>query len=50
MRLEDIRFKAKRLDNNQWVEGSLTILETTAFIHSKEKCEDGRTRFVPLEV
>ena len=23
MRLEDIRFKAKRLDNNKWVEGDL---------------------------
>ena len=32
MRLEDIRFKAKSLDNNQWVKGDLIRAEKSTFI------------------
>ena len=32
MRLEDIRFKAKRLDNGEWVEGDFFRSEDCAFI------------------
>lgn len=32
MRLEDIRFKAKRLDTKQWVYGNLIVVAGTPFI------------------
>ena len=37
MRLEDIRFKAKRLDNKQWVEGNLITNGDRAYIVDRFK-------------
>lgn len=45
-----IKFKAKRLDNGEWVEGSLTHFQGTAFIHCKENDEDDRCYLTPYEV
>ena len=50
MKIENIKFKAKRLDNGEWVEGSLTYSQGTAFIHCKESDEDDRCYLTPYEV
>ena len=50
MKIENIKFKAKRLDNGEWVEGSLTYSQRTAFIHRKESDEDDRCYLTPYEV
>ena len=50
MKVENIKFKAKRLDNGEWVEGSLTYSQGTAFIHCKENDEDDRCYLTPYEV
>ena len=50
MEIENIKFKAKRLDNGEWVEGSLTYSQGTAFIHRKESDEDDRCYLTPYEV
>lgn len=50
MRIENIKFKAKRLDNGEWVDGSLTYSQGTAFIHCKESDEDDRCYLTPYEV
>lgn len=50
MKVENIKFKAKRLDNGEWVEGSLTYSQGTAFIHRKESDEDDRCYLTPYEV
>lgn len=50
MKIENIKFKAKRLDNGEWVEGSLTYSQGTAFIHRKESDEDDRCYLTPYEV
>lgn len=50
MKLENIKFKAKRLDNGEWIEGSLTYSQGTAFIHCKESDEDDRCYLTPYEV
>ena len=50
MKIENIKFKAKRLDNGEWVEGSLTYSQGTAFIHCKENDEDDRCYLTPYEV
>lgn len=46
----EIKFKAKRLDNGEWVEGSLTYSQGTAFIHRKESDKDDRCYLTPYEV
>lgn len=50
MKVKNIKFKAKRLDNGEWVEGSLTYSQGTAFIHRKESDEDDRCYLTPYEV
>lgn len=50
MKIENIKFKAKRLDNGEWVDGSLTHFQGTAFIHCKENDEDDRCYLTPYEV
>lgn len=50
MKIENIKFKAKRLDNGEWVEGSLTYSHGTAFIHRKESDEDDRCYLTPYKV
>lgn len=50
MKIKSIKFKAKRLDNGEWVEGSLTYSQGTAFIHCKESDEDDRCYLTPYEV
>ena len=50
MKIENIKFKAKRLDNGEWVEGSLTHSQGTAFIHRKESDKDDRCYLTPYEV
>lgn len=50
MKIENIKFKAKRLDNREWVEGSLTYSQGMAFIHRKESDEDDRCYLTPYEV
>lgn len=50
MKIENIKFKAKRLDNGEWVFGSLTILEKSAFIHAKESVDGVGLRYVPFEI
>ena len=50
MKIEDIKFKAKRLDNGEWIEGSLTYSQGTAFIHRKESDEDDRCYLTPYRV
>lgn len=50
MKTENIKFKAKRLYNGEWVEGSLTYSQGTAFIHCKESDEDDRCYLTPYEV
>jgi hypothetical protein len=45
MRIENIKFKAKRLDNGEWVEGSLTYSQGIAYIHRKESDKDDRCYF-----
>lgn len=50
MKIENIKFKAKRLDNREWIEGSLTYSQGTAFIHCKESDEDDRCYLTPYEV
>lgn len=50
MKIENIKFKAKRLYNGEWVEGSLTYSQGTAFIHCKESDEDDRCYLTPYEV
>lgn len=50
MKIENIKFKAKRLDNGEWVGGSLTYSQGTAFIHRKESDEDDRCYLTPYEV
>ena len=50
MKVENIKFKAKRLDNGEWCEGSLTYSQGMAFIHRKESDEDDRCYLTPYEV
>lgn len=50
MRIENIKFKAKRLDNGEWVEGSLTYSQGIAYIHRKESDKDDRCYLTPYEV
>ena len=50
MKIENIKFKAKRLYNGEWVEGSLTYSQGTAFIHCKVSDEDDRCYLTPYEV
>ena len=50
MKIENIKFKAKRLDNGERVEGSLTYSQGIAFIHRKESDEDDRCYLTPYEV
>ena len=50
MRIEYIKFKAKRLDNGEWVEGSLTYSQGIAYIHRKESDEDDRCYLTPYKV
>ena len=50
MKAENIKFKAKRLDNGEWVEGSLTYFNGIAYIHHKESDEDDRCYLTPYEV
>lgn len=50
MKIENIKFKAKRLDNGEWVEGSLTYFNGIAYIHHKESDEDDRCYLTPYEV
>lgn len=50
MKIESIKFKAKRLDNGEWVEGLLTYSNGTAFIHRKESDEDDRCYLTPYKV
>lgn len=50
MKIENIRFKAKRLDNGEWVEGSLTYSQGIAYIHRKESDEDDRCYLTPYKV
>jgi len=50
MNIKDIKFKAKRLNDGEWVEGSLTYSQGTAFIHCKESDEDDRCYLTPYEV
>lgn len=50
MEIGNIKFKAKRLDNGEWVEGSLTYSQGTAFIHCKESDKDDRCYLTPYEV
>lgn len=50
MKIENIKFKAKRLDGKGWVEGSLTYSQGTAFIHRKESDEDDRCYLTPYGV
>mgnify|MGYP002672004916 CR=1 FL=1 len=48
--MREIKFKAKRIDNGEWVEGALTYFQGTAFIHCKENDEDDRCYLTPYEV
>ena len=50
MKIENINFKAKRLDNGEWVEGSLTYSQGIAYIHRKESDEDDRCYLTPYKV
>lgn len=50
MKIENIKFKAKRLDNGEWIEGSLTYSQGIAYIHRKESDEDDRCYLTPYEV
>lgn len=50
MKIENIKFKAKRLDNGEWVEGSLTYSQGIAYIHRKESDEDDRCYLTPYKV
>ena len=50
MKIENIKFKAKRLDNGEWVEGSLTYFNEMAYIHHKESDEDDRCYLTPYKV
>ena len=50
MKIENIKFKAKRLDNGELVEGSLTYFNGIAYIHHKESDEDDRCYLTPYEV
>ena len=50
MKIENIKFKAKRLDNGEWVEGSLTYSQGIAYIHRKESDKDDRCYLTPYEV
>ena len=50
MKAENIKFKAKRLDNGEWVEGSLTYFNEMAYIHHKESDEDDRCYLTPYKV
>lgn len=37
MKIENIKFKAKRLDNGEWIEGSLTHFKDVAYIRHEER-------------
>lgn len=50
MKIENIKFKAKRLDNGEWIEGSLTYFQGKAYIHRKESDEDDRCYLTPYKV
>lgn len=50
MKIENIKFKAKRIDNGEWVEGSLTYSQEIAYIHRKESDKDDRCYLTPYEV
>ena len=50
MKIENIKFKAKRLDNGEWIEGSLTYSQGIAYIHRKESDEDDRCYLTPYKV
>ena len=50
MKIENIKFKAKRLDNGEWVEDSLTYFNEMAYIHHKESDEDDRCYLTPYKV
>lgn len=50
MKIENIKFKAKRLDNGEWVEGSLTYSQGIAYILRKESDEDDRCYLTPYKV
>ena len=45
-----IRFKAKRIDNGEWVEGNLTYFKGMAYIHKEESDEDDRCYLTPYKV
>lgn len=50
MKIKNIKFKAKRLDNGEWIEGSLTYFQGKAYIHRKESDEDDRCYLTPYKV
>lgn len=50
MKVENIKFKAKRLDNGEWVDGSLTHFKDVAYIRHEERGYDDKFYLITYKV
>lgn len=50
MKVENIKFKAKRLDNGEWIEGSLTHFKDVAYIRHEERGYDDKFYLITYKV
>lgn len=50
MKAENIKFKAKRLDNGEWVDGSLTHFKDVAYIRHEERGYDDKFYLITYKV
>lgn len=50
MKIENIKFKAKRLDNGEWIDGSLTHFKNVAYIRHEERDYHGKFYLITYKV
>lgn len=50
MKIENIKFKAKRLDNGEWIDGSLTHFKNVAYIRHEERDYYGKFYLITYKV
>ena len=50
MKIENIKFKAKCLNNREWIDGSLTHFKDVAYIRHEERGCDNRFYLITYKV
>ena len=50
MKIENIKFRAKRLDNREWIDGSLTHFKDVAYIRHEERDYNNRLYLITYKV